>query len=519
MGRFQQMSTSQRNKDLFKFDSAQFVCQGTLLHDFEVIDKTMVKLSWVMSESHHSTSFSMLLQAFCSRSYPVFDASEAAYLAIRKDAASPLDVILDQRYSSTGANENLGSLLFALLQRSILYDSRRCIEGLLSRIRSLKFWANDGTTKFHQLRASLALSHKLNCGKRQKACAQDFPDCADCDASCQDLVIFLLRRFQPQELLALIEKDSSECLHLHNAATSGLAKTCKIYLDYMQDDRYLSVSAAAHAILCRDSKDKKANSKETTHESNLQCVLDAFLPIAIMYDFAEIAELLLTHHANVNGVGTCGETALYVAAQFGRETFLKRIFNSGPLHSVAINLSESVRGWTPLIIACVGGFMPTVNCLLEAGADPEHCDYSGWTAQEHAAFRGHFQIAELLAIGIGPLQRERPLSSSLKPVTRHEYHRDSSKTHLSVVLGSPNMRDHKDAVALNPRLLHHAYSAQSHLSCILEIVVDDTSSGSGISRSFQMPLLDDMIYDPWKFTVQDPSTRQLELQYLSQTEQ
>ncbi|MCJ1438901.1 Glycerophosphocholine phosphodiesterase [Xylographa pallens] len=303
MGRFQHMSTGQSNKDLFKFDNAQFVCQCTLLHDFEAIDKTMVKLSEAMSESHDSTSFSMLLQASCSRSYLVFDASEAACLAIRKDAASPLDVILDQHYNSTEANENLGSLLSALLQCSILYNSRRCIESLLSRIRSLEFWATDGTTKLQQLRASLDLPHKLKCGKHQKACAQDFPNCADCDASCQDLVVFLLGSFQPQELRVLIEKDSLGCLLLHNAAASGLAKTCKIYLDYMQDDRHFSVSIVADAVLCRDSEGRtplylavisgsynvtktllgqgingKANSREMTHESNIQCVLDALLP-------------------------------------------------------------------------------------------------------------------------------------------------------------------------------------------------------------------------------------------------
>ncbi|MCJ1390082.1 Glycerophosphocholine phosphodiesterase [Xylographa bjoerkii] len=345
MGRFQHMNTGQSNKDLFKFDNAQIVCPSTLLHDFEAIDKTMVKLSEAMSESHDTASFSMLLQTFCSRSYLVFDASEAACLAIRKDAASPLDVILDQHYSSTEANENLGFLLFTILL---------------------------------------------------------------------DAYFFI------------------------TPAASGLAKTCKIYLDYMQDDRHFSVSTVADAVLCRDSEgrtplylavtsgsynvtntlldqgiDKKTNSRETTHESNLQCALDALLPIAVMYDFVEIAELLLAHHANVNGMGTCGETALYIAAQFGRETFLKEIFNSIPLHSVAINLSESARGWSPLIIACVGGFLPTVKCLLEAGADPEHCDYSGWTAQEHAAFRGHLQIAEVLATGIGPQIGENTIQSFL----------------------------------------------------------------------------------------------------------
>ena len=529
--RAQISSTSQSQQDLSKFKEAHFVREGTLLQGFEAVSKTLDKLSQSMSESHIDlTYFSLFLRTFYSRAYPASDISEATYLAIREDAASPLDMLLDEHQNTTQAKHaKLDSLLFTLLRCSILYDSRSCIESLLLRIRHLNSATVDSVINLQQLRASFILPYKLKCRKHSQACTEDFPDCVQCNSSCQDLVSFLLERFGPEELHTLITKDASGRLPLHDAVEYGLPNVCQMYLDYMQDPKHFPGSTAPNAILSRDSEgrtplclavisgsytvakllleygiDKEADHKEN-HKSNFQCVLDVLLPIAIKYDFAEIVELLLSHHANINAVGTYGETALYVAAQLGRQNYVRYIFDSVPLNSAAINRCETTRGWTPLISACVGGYLPIVECLLEAGADPEMYDLSGWTAQEHAAFRGHLQVAGLLAIRTGPVRPERSLPSSLRPVAR-EYSRNNENSHVSVVLGSPNTRDNVKAVVLSPQPPYSAHGSQQDFSGIVKIVVTDTSVCSGTSHTVQLPLLDDMTYHPCKFTVQDPST-------------
>ena len=156
-----------------------------------------------------------------------------------------------------------------------------------------------------------------------------------------------------------------------------------------------------------------------------------------------------------------------------------------------------------MIIACVEGFLPIVEFLLKAGADPGKCDLSGWTAQEHAAFRGHLQIAALLAVWTNSVPPERALASSLKPV-KPEYPQNNTKTHISVVLGSPNTRDDMEAVDLSSQ---SQYAVPWAKFCgLVEIVAADTSTSSETSRRVQLPLLDDMTAHPWKFTVQDPNS-------------
>ncbi|KAI3014356.1 hypothetical protein CBS147345_5339 [Aspergillus niger] len=54
-------------------------------------------------------------------------------------------------------------------------------------------------------------------------------------------------------------------------------------------------------------------------------------------------------------------------------------------------------GWTALIVACVEGHQSVVDVLLEHGAERDHRDHRGWTAQEHAAFRGHLALAKAIA--------------------------------------------------------------------------------------------------------------------------
>ena len=116
-----------------------------------------------------------------------------------------------------------------------------------------------------------------------------------------------------------------------------------------------------------------------------------------------------------------------------------------------------MRGWTPLFIACVEGHLSIVKLLIEAGANQHKLDCFGWTAKEHAAFRGYLQIAVLLCSS----EVNDPLPSNNSAITVRQLpildliaikDNDSSmeraKSHILVTLGSPNTREETRAVRI-----------------------------------------------------------------------
>jgi ankyrin repeat protein len=89
-----------------------------------------------------------------------------------------------------------------------------------------------------------------------------------------------------------------------------------------------------------------------------------------------------------------GETCLHVAARSGRADYVDLLMPASA--STMIEAAETVRMWTALSVACIEGHEAVARHLLRAGADPTLIDNAGWTAREHAAYRGHSPIAQML---------------------------------------------------------------------------------------------------------------------------
>ncbi|OJI79603.1 hypothetical protein ASPTUDRAFT_180070 [Aspergillus tubingensis CBS 134.48] len=87
-----------------------------------------------------------------------------------------------------------------------------------------------------------------------------------------------------------------------------------------------------------------------------------------------------------------GASPLHVAARTGRADRVKQLLETVCVSE--LNSVEPIYGWTPLVVACVEGHQSVVAVLLEHGADRDIKDHRGWTAQEHAAFRGHLALAK-----------------------------------------------------------------------------------------------------------------------------
>ncbi|KAK0508799.1 hypothetical protein JMJ35_009075 [Cladonia borealis] len=222
------------------------------------------------------------------------------------------------------------------------------------------------------------------------------------------------------------------------------------------------------------------------------------------------------------GVMDLSETSLlYLAARDAHEDVVKAILASATMSNDLLNKAEASNGWTPLFIACINGHLPIVRLLLEAGAERRLCDLAGWTEKEHAVFRGHMKVAELLAAAeFG--EYEKPLSSvtlragivrpgdslrctlkkEIKAASRLEapetipsfcrLPRDCS--HIFVTLGPSNTRSHLKFVDLDRQRCDLSNDAE------LGVMIESGGIKSISGYSIKLPILDDMINKPLHFT-------------------
>jgi glycerophosphodiester phosphodiesterase len=132
----------------------------------------------------------------------------------------------------------------------------------------------------------------------------------------------------------------------------------------------------------------------------------------------ELLKLLISKGASVDLADEDGETPLLFAIRSHFLEGVKVLIDQG---HVDINLAEKINGWTPLMIACMEGFKTIVEALLEANANKDIVDHNGWSASEHAVFRGYLDIGRLTVpkdpkLHLDPAVRAK-LSSSDDEVT------------------------------------------------------------------------------------------------------
>ncbi|QLQ81511.1 hypothetical protein HG537_0F02720 [Torulaspora globosa] len=88
------------------------------------------------------------------------------------------------------------------------------------------------------------------------------------------------------------------------------------------------------------------------------------------------------------------ETPLYIAAKLNLCEAATCLLENG----ANTELTEKLFGWTPIFVAATEGFEKMVKLLVEHGANYVAFDESGWTPMEHAALRGHLNIAKMVKI-------------------------------------------------------------------------------------------------------------------------
>ncbi|CAF9920731.1 Glycerophosphocholine phosphodiesterase [Imshaugia aleurites] len=224
-----------------------------------------------------------------------------------------------------------------------------------------------------------------------------------------------------------------------------------------------------------------------------------------------------------------GRTVLYRAAQDGHEDAVRACLDSPAGIQGLLNLAETVNGWTPLFVACINGNLSIVKLLLEAGAEQRICDLAGWTEKEHAVFRGHMKVAELLAAhGAGghrspassavlrmgmvrpgeslkcALQSQTRTASPLEPsgITPNGFGMQRNSSQIFVTLGPSNTRSNLKPVELTNGLFDHSIN-DSHKTRF-GVIIKAGGAKSTAVHCIELPMLRNMINKPLQFFTEDP---------------
>ena len=221
--------------------------------------------------------------------------------------------------------------------------------------------------------------------------------------------------------------------------------------------------------------------------------------------------------------------ALYSASQDGREDIVKALLASTANSASLLDLAQTPEGWTPLFIACVEGHLPVVKTLLEAGARQGLCDLAGWTEKEHAVFRGHMKVAELLvAYEAGEckvlpssqgqrrgivrpgvplkctMEDQKKIASPLKPseILPNHHQTQNGQSQIFVTLGPSNTRSKLKSVDLDRRFSGSVHSTNNESG--YSVMIQAVGASSTRPYKVELPLLGNMINKPLLFATDNP---------------
>jgi glycerophosphodiester phosphodiesterase len=532
--------------------NSQFSHQLSCLQDLAVLESCIEQVNRAYG-GVKSTSTPLLLALNRHLTRPQLKVAHLS-AAILNDDVHALEILRPQHDCEASKQDSDSKpMIHILLQCSWAVGSQKCARKLLSLAGSLTDKDCDGWNCLHYLVASIGRGHIMKDHVYPLQLQPPISVNSYDGPKDEDRLINITENLEDFQHAALQEKDCFRRTPLYYAAHYGLHASCRAILKRMQDNCSASISPV-DAILCQDydgstplhasviggyahvtelmlevMKEWNKNN-QVVYKASLRDALGLLLVIAVRSDFIEIACLLISHGADIDYRDVTREGVLFIAARSGSESMLEALLEASP-YQTDVDMREKARGWTALFIASVEGHLSIVKALLQAGANPELYDLNGWTAMEHAAFRGHILVADHLR-SVVKTQTRQPhhaaltkasfveldkaemciptKSTSTQRAPEHEKQvLDPLITHHAIVesdsqilvtLGRSNTRRNKQTVDLSPLRAMHPWSATPELGHSIEV---QASGGSGLSRLFELPLLEQMINQPLVFTSKD----------------
>jgi len=499
--------------------------------------------------------------------------------AIRNDDVPILKETLAEAEYETN-DPGMQQLFVNLLQRSISCRSKKSIGYLLKEIKSLDE-ADDMNHRncLHRLVISIGRSKSASMGNQtvnimtsmgsdeiHYLTPAESPPLGPGRSSLKEssllsleddsvqLLAYVLDHLEPQQRATLKSKDSYGRLPLHYAAQFGFVVICELVMKYMQDWDQFNVENGIDAPEWQDNEglaplhlsvigghplttqallrgenwkgrsDNKAAMRRDISKSS------AVLALATKSNFTQIVKLLVDAGVDINWQDETGETALHIAARFGNEDCARTLLEGTRHQKADVELTENSFSWTPLHVASVDGHLSVVKLLIASGAEINKLDASGWTAREHAALRGHIEIARALAVaglessgsGSGSGSEDSgstaasspPVMSSMEasrsqmtvrttePVKTFGHRYLTNESMILVSLGSMDMRKTIPAVKLDRIPIAEAHSTQ--LDTALSVIIS-AKGAQGEPTIIDLPVQHNISTEPMVFTAADIS--------------
>jgi glycerophosphodiester phosphodiesterase len=513
---------------------------------------------------------------------------DAVDTAIRGDKADDLSQQLTQVAASNGiSSSSVQHVLLNFLQHAISCRAKSCIDRLLQDVISLneeddinkrncihRLVINIGRSKSGEtLGADGAVLHSNDVNdfivpatdpnRQPRPCTtteEESTQLLSANDEAVRLLIYLLDQLHGEQRRALQSRDSYGRLPLHYAAQYGYVVICQVVIKHMQDWGQFDVSQGIDSAYWQDSEGNAPLHLSVVggHPLTTKALLDAenwhgtseermasrkvisqsgaALSLATRSNFVDIVKLLVEAGVDVNYQDEGGETALHMAARYGYDECAKVLLEGSGTNKANVHVPEKTFAWTALFIACIDDHLSMVEILAAAGANLQLCDNSGWTAKEHAALRGHMEIAAKLC-ELAPAEESSraaptdtriaragsPPQSSLDERRSKNLNRDTTnngfqkppepvktfghryltkETMVLVSLGSMDIRKDTPAVKLDDIPLADAHATQ--LDTALSVVVG-ASGASGEPTVIDLPIQENIATEPITFMANDVS--------------
>lgn len=511
-----------------KWLQLKLACDTQCLSDLERLNDLVAEISRACFHAQPDpTHGSLYLKNGCDQQTPSLLYTNSVCRPIRDDQASTLAKLLEQQSQGNGAaDSHFRAFLHGLWRSSITCQSRGrashllskelptngfvidhdCVNHLITIIGQSNVPANRDNSKTH----GPGLTHQIH-------------------ETELDLFLRMLAQLRPNSKQVLQADDALGRLSLHYSALYGLTSICQLLLNSLQElgpgssaaeEAILSVDYDGctplhyavihnHTAVTRlflDTLEMNYQIGDNVKDQKVSCVLGNLLHVALKYQYDEVVHLLALSRVDINHRSSRGETALYLAAQIGRADYMKVLLEAASHQSANIDVYDTVYGWTPLFVACAEGNLAVVQLLLQAGASQIILDYRGWTAKEHAAYRGHLAVAEMLQMCRTGDLTGGPASMHLKAAVGADIHLRTGHSHIIANLGGLQKGNEVTAVDLNCYSSNVAKSLHTETRFSIEV---STPGGCGSSHLVQLPLLEDMINEPFIFPIDRPGEAQL----------
>ncbi|KAI9675829.1 MAG: Glycerophosphocholine phosphodiesterase [Trizodia sp. TS-e1964] len=473
--------------------------EGTLKgssNDIQQIENTVATINLVYSRDTSSTH-SLMLDKVVKCSYPSLNNSAAAYEAIRKDNVEALGHFIQKTVSADSESHAYMKLIHILIQLAISHESGKCFKKLLAICET--------TCKTKAHLSDIITRIVVGNGHQPLDGSSSFFKDA-------------LAALGPDLRAALLSPDVLfNRLPLHYSVKYGQFEVIKLLLGHMQG---AGIDGNIPSVILKDYQGVSPLDLAISsgYEEISNVLLEFHLPsrgkeswkavsgallIATAQSLPGILNVLLTPEADINYQDVHGETALYISARSSSEESVK-ILLSNNAHT---DIAEKALGWTPLITASARGYTGVVELLIQAGADLEALDLLGWSALDHATFRGHITVAKKLR----NFQKDGKLAATgdgTKPNLSQEVHcpvrAPLDESLILVNLGSLN--SYKSTIGLD--LDAYQSLGRTQLESQAGLALELGLKG-GTKCSVDLPIIGDRTNQPFTFRTKDPKSAQL----------